>query len=147
MPTIAVVNGPNLNLLGTRETEIYGTIRIDNINEELASRAEELGFDLEFFQSNHEGALIDYIQGSIGRIQGLIINPGALTHYGYSLRDALASINLPIIEVHITNIFRREEWRSISLVTPLAVGSILGLGSLGYELALRAMAGFIEQSE
>lgn len=147
MPTIAVVNGPNLNLLGTRETEIYGTTSIDDINEKLTSKAEELGFDIEFFQSNHEGALIDYIQGSIGRIQGLIINPGALTHYGYSLRDALASINIPIIEVHITNIFRREEWRSISLVTPLAAGSLMGLGSLGYELALRAMVSFIEEKE
>ncbi len=147
MPTIAVVNGPNLNLLGTRETEIYGTTGIDDINERLTLKAEELGFDLEFFQSNHEGALIDYIQGSIGRIQGLIINPGALTHYGYSLRDALASINVPIIEVHVTNIFRREEWRSISLVTPLAAGSLMGLGSLGYELALRAMVSFIKEKE
>jgi 3-dehydroquinate dehydratase II len=147
MPTIAVVNGPNLNLLGTRETEIYGTTSIDDINEKLTSKAEELGFDIEFFQSNHEGALIDYIQGSIGRIQGLIINPGALTHYGYSLRDALASINIPIIEVHITNIFRREEWRSISLVTPLAAGSLMGLGGLGYDLALRAMVSFIEEKE
>jgi 3-dehydroquinate dehydratase-2 len=146
MPTIAIINGPNLNLLGARETEIYGNTSLDDINKGLASQAGELGLDLEFFQSNHEGALVDYIQRSIGRIEGMIINPGALTHYGYSLRDALASLDIPIIEVHISNIFCREEWRSASLVTPIAIGSIVGLGNLGYELALRAIAAIIEET-
>jgi 3-dehydroquinate dehydratase II len=139
MPTIAVVNGPNLNLLGSREPEIYGSTSLDEINKTLTAKADEMGFAIEFFQSNHEGELVDYIQGSRSRIQGLIINPGALTHYGYSLRDALASIEIPFIEVHITNIYKREEWRAMSLVAPLAAGSISGLGSLGYELAILAL--------
>ncbi len=147
MPKIAIINGPNLNVLGTRETEIYGSTTLDDINGQLASHAEELDLELEFFQSNHEGALVDYIQESIGRIDGMIINPGALTHYGYSLRDALASLAIPVIEVHISNIFSREEWRSVSLVTPLAIGSIVGLGNLGYELGLRAIATIIAESE
>ena len=145
MPLIAVINGPNLNLLGTREPEIYGRFTWERIRSEMRDRAEKEGAELEFFQSNHEGAIIDYVQEIAGRAQGLIINPGALTHYSYSLRDALAAVDLPVVEVHITNIYRREEWRSRSVVSCVALGTISGLGPLSYVLALEALAFFIAQ--
>ena len=140
MELIAVVNGPNLNLLGSREPGIYGKTTWEEVRERLQKKAEEMGFKLDFFQSNHEGAIIDYLQGLPGRARGLIINPGALTHYSYSLRDALAAIDLPAVEVHITNIHAREEWRSFSLVSQVVKGVICGLGVSGYGLALEAMA-------
>jgi 3-dehydroquinate dehydratase-2 len=139
MHLVAVVNGPNLNTLGTREPGIYGETTWEEVREGLAKRAVEADLELEFFQSNHEGAIIDYLQGLEGRAKGLIINPGALTHYSYALRDALASLDLIKIEVHITNIYRREEWRSHSLVSPVVDGVITGLGSDGYGLALHAV--------
>lgn len=144
MPLIAVVNGPNLNLLGTREPEIYGEFTWEQIKSGMRDRAEEAGTELEFFQSNHEGAIIDYVQELAGRAQGLIINPGALTHYSYSLRDALAAIDLTVVEVHITNIHRREEWRSHSVISAVVRGTISGLGPLVYELALDALTSLIE---
>lgn len=147
MSLIAVVNGPNLNALGSREPDIYGSATLEGINETLRAQAVAQGFELEFFQSNHEGAIIDYIQGLAGRAQGLIINPGALTHYGYSLRDALASVNTPVIEVHITNIHAREEWRSQSVISPLANGVISGLGISGYSLALEAIKELIDRTQ
>lgn len=140
MPLIAVVNGPNLNLLGSREPEIYGEITWEQIKDRMNEKARKEGIELEFFQSNHEGAIIDYLQDLSGRAQGVIINPGALTHYSYSLRDALAAIGLPVIEVHISNINRREEWRSQSVISAVVRGSISGLGVQGYELALAALA-------
>jgi 3-dehydroquinate dehydratase II len=140
MPLIAVVNGPNLNKLGSREPDIYGSVSLEEINEALREQAESQGFQVEFFQSNHEGAIIDYIQALPVRAQGLIINPGALTHYGYSLRDCLASVNIPVIEVHITNIHAREEWRSTSLVSSVVNGVITGLGPRVYNLALQELA-------
>jgi 3-dehydroquinate dehydratase-2 len=139
MHLVAVVNGPNLNTLGTREPGIYGETTWEEVREGLAKRAVEADLELEFFQSNHEGAIIDYLQGLGGRAKGLIINPGALTHYSYALRDALASLELIKIEVHITNIYRREEWRSHSLVSPVVDGVITGLGTDGYGLALHAV--------
>jgi len=140
MTLIAVVNGPNLNLLGTREPGIYGSKTWDEVRHELEKKARELQVELDFFQSNHEGAIIDYLQKITGKAQGLIINPGALTHYGYSLRDALAGLRMPVIEVHISNIHAREEWRASSLVSPLAAGVITGLGTDVYGLALQALA-------
>ena len=145
MPLIAVINGPNLNLLGTREPEIYGRFTWERIRSEMRDRAEKEGVELEFFQSNHEGAIIDYVQEIAGRAQGLIINPGALTHYSYSLRDALAAVDLPVVEVHITNIYRREEWRSHSVISAVVQGTISGLGPLSYVIALEALASSIEQ--
>lgn len=141
MPLIAVVNGPNLNLLGERDPAIYGEKSWAEVRKELESRASELGVELEFFQSNHEGAIIDYLQALRGRASGLIINPGALTHYGYSLRDALVDLHIPVIEVHISNIFAREEWRSRSVVSPVVSGVICGMGLDVYSLALEWMAG------
>jgi 3-dehydroquinate dehydratase-2 len=140
MPLIVVVNGPNLNRLGSREPQIYGRATLDDINRDLKEKASELGVDLEFFQSNHEGAIVDYLQEREEDMQGLIINPGALTHYGYSLREAMAAMNTPTIEVHISNIHAREEWRSPSLLSPVVEGVIVGLGTNVYELALLALA-------
>ncbi|MBC7246636.1 MAG: type II 3-dehydroquinate dehydratase [Actinobacteria bacterium] len=140
MSLIAVVNGPNLNLLGSREPGIYGSRTWEEVKDDLQGKAEELGLELEFFQSNHEGAIIDYLQTLKGRAAGLIINPGALTHYGYSLRDALADMDIPKVEVHISNIYAREEWRKTSVVSPVVRGVISGLGTQGYMLALQAVA-------
>ncbi|WP_287155209.1 type II 3-dehydroquinate dehydratase [Candidatus Solincola tengchongensis] len=137
MPLIAVVNGPNLNLLGERDQDMYGKASWEEVREELREKAAELDVELEFYQSNHEGAIVDYLQGLRGRAAGLVINPGALTHYGYSLRDALADLGVPVVEVHISNIFAREEWRSRSVISPVAKGVISGLGTRGYQLALQ----------
>ena len=139
MPLIVVLNGPNLNLLGGREPEIYGEVTWDEVRGNLEKAACERGVDLEFFQSNHEGAIVDYLQGIAGRADGLIINPGALTHYSYSLHDALAAMEVPAIEVHVSNIYSREEWRSRSVISPVVKGVISGLGVRGYELALEGL--------
>lgn len=140
MPLVAVVNGPNLNLLGVREPEIYGTTAWEEVRGRLRRKADELGVEIEFFQSNHEGAIVDYLQGLRGRAQGLVINPGALTHYGYSLRDALAALDMPVVEVHVSNIYAREEWRARSVISPVVRGVVTGLGAEGYVAALEALA-------
>jgi len=136
---ILVVQGPNLNLLGTREPQLYGSTTLDEIHAELASAAKPWGAELEFFQSNHEGALIDRIQEALTWADGILINPAGLTHSSVSLRDALVATGLPVIEVHLSNIFAREEFRHRSLVSPIAVGVISGLGPAGYRLALEAL--------
>jgi len=138
LPTILVINGPNLNLLGTREVEIYGTQTLDAINRELERLAESRGVHIEFFQSNHEGELIDRIQAARGRAGCIIINAGALTHYSIALHDALRAVELPVIEVHLSNPYAREDFRHRSLVSPVAVGGVFGLGSLSYRLAVEA---------
>jgi 3-dehydroquinate dehydratase-2 len=140
MPLIAVVNGPNLNMLGMREPSIYGTASWEEIRKEIEERADKLGLELEFFQSNHEGAIIDFLQGLSGRARGLIINPGALTHYGFSLRDTLAAMHIPVIEVHMTNIYAREEWRANSVISAVADGVIAGFGAQVYGLALQELS-------
>ena len=140
MTLIVILNGPNLNLLGTREPDIYGEDSWDDVKERLNHIAADNGIEIEFFQSNHEGALVDYLQAVAGRADGLIINPGALTHYGLSLRDALSDTSLPIIEVHLSNIYAREEFRNKSVVAPIARGQISGLGWRGYIAALEIMA-------
>ncbi|MBX0326349.1 type II 3-dehydroquinate dehydratase [Oscillochloris sp. ZM17-4] len=133
---IVVIHGPNLNMLGRREPEIYGAMTLGEIDAALAARAEAAGANLRSFQSNHEGALVDYIHDMAWDADGVIINPGALTHYGLSLRDALAMLKSPIIEVHISNVYRREAFRHTSVVAPVATGQIAGLGWRGYMLAL-----------
>jgi len=133
---ILLIHGPNLNMLGRRETATYGDKTLSEINSLVAKRAQELGVEVLSFQSNSEGALIDFIQTESARADGIIINPGALTHYGLSLRDALADSALPVIEVHLSNIYTREEWRHKSVVAPIAKGQISGLGWRGYILAL-----------
>ncbi len=137
---ILVVHGPNLNLLGQREPGIYGVKSLAEIDALLEKRAGELGVSVAAFQSNSEGDIIDFLQAQAPQTDGLVINPGALTHYGFSLRDAIASLNKPTIEVHISNIYAREEWRHKSAIAPVALGQISGLGWQGYIVALEALA-------
>ena len=135
---VLVIHGPNLNLLGKREPAIYGTMTLDEINNRLASLARELGTDITFFQSNHEGELVQKIQDAMGTCQALVINPGAYTHTSVALRDAIASTGIPAVEVHLSNIYRREEFRHHSYISGVALGQITGFGIESYLLGLRA---------
>jgi 3-dehydroquinate dehydratase-2 len=141
---IQVIHGPNLNLLGTREPEIYGATTLEEVNAELASIAKERGADVEFFQSNHEGALIDRIQEAISWADAILINPGGLTHTSVSLRDALAATGLPVAEVHLSNIFAREEFRRQSTISGIAIGVVSGFGPGSYRLGLHALIDHLE---
>ena len=145
MTRILVLNGPNINVLGRRNPSIYGVKTLDEINRLITEQAEALEVDVTFYQSNHEGDLIDRIQQSWGNIDGIVINPGALTHYGYSLKDALIDAVVPIIEVHLGNIHAREEWRRHSVVADIARGQIAGFGWRSYTSALEIMVGIIEE--
>ena len=136
---ILVLHGPNLNLLGTREPDVYGSVSLGEINDRLGRLAKAEGAEIETAQSNHEGALIDRIQEASGRFDALVINPGGLTHTSVALRDALVACGLPFIEVHLSNIHAREEFRRDSLIADVARGQITGLGAVGYELAVRAL--------
>ena len=136
---ILIIHGPNLNWLGKREKGIYGDKTLKEINSLLERQAKEMGVEIIDFQSNSEGALIDFIQAESPKADGIIINPGALTHYGLSLREALADTNLPLIEIHLSNIYAREEFRQRSVIAPIAKGQISGLGWRGYIVALRTL--------
>ncbi|KYP80620.1 type II 3-dehydroquinate dehydratase [Ferroacidibacillus organovorans] len=140
MQHILVLHGPNLNLLGMREPEVYGRETLADLDVKLYALAESLAVRVSSFQSNSEGALIDALHNARLTCSGVIINPGAYTHSSYAIRDAIAAINLPTIEVHLSNIHAREAFRSTSLIAPVCVGQIAGLGMIGYELALRALA-------
>ena len=142
---ILVLNGPNLNLLGTREPEIYGRVTLDDIEAEAADLAQDLSLGVEFRQSNHEGQLIDWVQGASRDFAGIVLNAGGLTHTSIALHDALKLAGVPVIEVHVSNIYKREEFRHRSLVSPVADGVICGLGAHGYLLAIEAIARMIEE--
>jgi 3-dehydroquinate dehydratase-2 len=139
LPKVLVIHGPNLNLLGTREPEVYGSDTLECINADLAADADAAGLALETFQSNHEGEIVDRIQSAIGRIDGLIINPAAYTHTSIAIRDALLNLEAPIIEVHLSNIHKRESFRHHSMISDIATGQVAGLGAIGYRLALTAL--------
>ena len=147
MKLVAVFNGPNLNTLGTREPEKYGTSTLDDVESLCAEAAEDLGLAIDFRQSNHEGELVGWIQECRGRAHGIVINPAGYTTTSVAILDALLAVGLPVIEVHITNIHRREEFRQHSLVSKAATGVIAGLGVGGYALAIEAMAGMIGAAE
>lgn len=147
MATIHVIHGPNLNMLGTREPETYGTETLEDINKRLKELASSLGCEIEAIQSNHEGDLIDAIHRAGKASSAIVINPGALTHYSYALRDAIASISIPVIEVHLSNIHAREDFRKKSVTAAVCRGQISGFGSYSYELALLAAAREINGGE
>jgi 3-dehydroquinate dehydratase-2 len=138
MPKLLLINGPNLNLLGTREPGIYGNTTLKDIEDQVTKFANENGMELSTFQSNHEGHIIDAIHDARTKYSGIIFNPGAFTHYSYAIRDAIASVDVPVIEVHISNVHKREEFRHTSVLAPVCEGQIVGLGTTGYKLAVIA---------
>ncbi len=140
MSLISLLHGPNLNLLGQREPEIYGTATLDDYVEFATAAAAEFGHQVQAFQTNHEGELVDAIHGARGIAAAIIINPGAFTHYAWSIHDALAVFDGPVVEVHISNPNAREPWRHTSVIAPVSTGSIMGFGMLGYRLAVEAVA-------
>ncbi len=142
---ILLIHGPNLNMLGRREPEVYGTFTLDDINARMMRIADENGAELRTFQSNSEGALIDAIQESVNWADGIVINPGAYSHYSYAIRDALASVRLPAIEVHLSNIYAREEFRNHSVISAAVVGCIAGLGLRSYRCALESLIGILQE--
>lgn len=138
MSKYLIINGPNLNMLGIREPGIYGGDTLEDVYELIRTNAKRLGCDVDFFQSNIEGEIINAIHSSMGNYDGIIMNPGAFTHYSYAIHDALTSVNVPCIEVHISNIHKREEFRHKSVTAPACRGQICGIGTYGYVLALEA---------
>ena len=140
MARVLVIHGPNLNLLGTREPHIYGTTTMAEIDGNLVRLGSELGVDVECMQSNHEGVIIDALHGARGRIDAVVINPGAFTHYSIAIRDAIATVELPVVEAHLSNVHKREEFRRQSVLAPVCVGTIAGFGADSYYLGLRAAA-------
>ena len=143
MKEVAVIHGPNLNMLGRREPEIYGYLTLDDLNKKIQEQGEKLKLSLTIFQSNHEGEIVDFIHEGYNKYKGIVINPGGLTHYSIVLRDALVAVKVPVIEVHISNIYQREEFRHHSVIAPVALGQISGLGTDGYLYALEALSKII----
>jgi 3-dehydroquinate dehydratase-2 len=139
MTNILVLHGPNLNLLGTREPGVYGSITLADVDRQLGETADERGATLRIVQSNHEGALIDAIHGALGWADGILINPGALTHYSYALRDAVAAVAIPTVEVHLSNVYAREPFRHTSVIAPVCRGQISGFGVQSYLMGLAAL--------
>lgn len=142
---VLVLHGPNLNLTGFREPDLYGKMPIEEIDAMLTSEASKLGVEIRILQSNHEGVLIDTVQEHRRWANAIIINPGGLGHYSISLRDALAGVRIPVVEVHLSNVFAREAFRHHSVVAPIAVGSICGFGGYGYLLALQAVKNLVSE--
>jgi 3-dehydroquinate dehydratase-2 len=141
-----LIHGPNLNLLGIRETDIYGRDSFDDINRKIKQYAGHLDVEVRIFQSNHEGELIDIIHDARNWADAIIINPGAYTHYSYAIRDAISAVRLPAIEVHLSNVHAREEFRRHSVISPITVGQIVGFGTMGYLLALDAAKQLVERT-
>lgn len=138
---IQVINGPNMNMLGIREPEIYGSLTLEEMNRQLSEKGEELGISLEFYQSNHEGDIIDKIQACYGKADGIVINPGAYTHYSIAIRDAIAAVGIPTVEVHLSDINSREDFRKVSVIKNVCVKQIWGKGVRSYGEALEYLAG------
>ena len=147
MKTVLLLNGPNLNTLGWREPDVYGAVTLAEIERRAQAAGEKLGLVVRCFQSNHEGALIDEIHRARGTADGIVMNPGAFTHYSYAIRDAIAAVGLPAVEVHLSNVYKREPFRHVSVTAPVMIGVIAGLGPIGYELALQALAAHLEERE
>ena len=145
MKKVLVINGPNLNMLGVREPSVYGGKTLNEINRRLEELAKELKVELEFFQSNHEGAIVDRIHQAYAFSDAILINPGAFTHYSYAIRDALSAVGLPVVEVHLSNIHAREAFRQHSVMAPIVIGQISGFGHYSYELGLRALRQELER--
>lgn len=139
MKKVLVILGPNLNMVGVREKGVYGTETAESINKQILEKAQSIKLDCDIYQSNHEGDIIDKIHQTIGVYDGVVINAGALTHYSYALRDAIACVNIPFVEVHMSNIHKREEFRHHSVIAPVCVGQIAGFGKLVYFLGLEAL--------
>lgn len=141
---ILVIHGPNLNLLGEREPGYYGKDSFESVNREIAEKAAALGFECEIYQSNHEGAIIDKLHAARLECAGVVMNAGAYTHYSYAIRDAIAAIKIPVVEVHMSNIHARDEFRHTSVIAPVCVGQIAGFGKNSYLLGIEALKGILE---
>ena len=146
MTSLLILNGPNLNLLGTRQPEVYGRVTLSDIEAACRAKAADLGIGLDFAQSNHEGALIDAIHAARGVHDGIILNAGAYTHTSVALMDAIASVELPVVELHLSNIHAREAFRHKSFIAPVALGQICGFGAAGYGLAIDALLGYLREA-
>ncbi|SEB69680.1 type II 3-dehydroquinate dehydratase [Paenibacillus sp. GP183] len=146
MKKVLVINGPNLNMLGVREPGVYGSVSLQDIQQKLLGLADELSLELEFYQSNHEGGIIDTLHLAFEQVDGILINPGAFTHYSYAIRDAISAVALPTVEVHMSNIHKREAFRHLSVIAPVAVGQVSGFGAYSYEVGLRALHQHLQQN-
>ncbi len=147
MQRLLILNGPNLNLLGTRQPEVYGSVTLPMIEENCRKHAQEIGVGVAFEQSNHEGVLIDAIHNAKGNADGIILNAGAYTHTSVALHDALASVDLPAVELHLSNVHAREEFRRVSYISKVVVGQICGFGASGYTLAMDALSGYLSEKD
>ena len=146
MKNVLVIHGPNLNFLGERDPAFYGNVTFDKLNEMILERAEALGLHCEIFQSNHEGAIIDKLQAARKTMDGVVINAGAYTHYSYAIHDAIKGVSIPTVEVHISNVHTREDFRRVSVTAPACIGQMCGFGEFGYVLAIEALENYVKNN-